>query len=108
MVCDRQLNSAEKNSRMRDEEKQHILDWIIERGLLGDPEGQLLERFCERCFTAGLPLSQGMMLVDTLHPIYGGRIFSWKRDSGEGLTSREYESSLTDRNAQLWRSSPFY
>jgi adenylate cyclase len=93
---------------MRDAEKQHILNWIIEHGLLGETEGKLLEGFCERCFAAGLPLSQGMILVDTLHPVHGGHIFSWKRESGEGLTSREYESSQTDRTAQLWRSSPFY
>jgi adenylate cyclase len=93
---------------MRDEEKLLILNWIIERGLLGDPEGKLMEGFCQRCLAAGLPLSQAMMLVDTLHPIYGGHIFSWNKDSGEGLTIREYDASLTDRDARLWRSSPFY
>lgn len=93
---------------MSEEEKQQVLRWIIERGLIGDSEGKLLEGFCARCLAAGLPLSQAMMLVDTLHPIHGGHIFSWKRDFAEGLTTREYESSLSDRNARLWHSSPFY
>ena len=93
---------------MREEDKQQILRWIIERGLLGDPEGKLLEGFCARCLAAGLPVSQAMVLVDTLHPIYGGHIFSWKRDSAEGSASREYESSLSARIARLWQSSAFY
>jgi adenylate cyclase len=93
---------------MRDAERQHILNWIIERGLRGDPEGKLLQEFCEKCCGADLSIAQGVMMVDTLHPIYEGRLFSWKKDSPESLTSSEYESSQEGDRAQLWRSSPFY
>jgi adenylate cyclase len=91
-----------------EKDKQSILSWIIERGLSGDPEDRLMQDFCERCCAAGIPLVQGMMMVDTLHPVYEGRTFSWKRDSAEGLTSTEYESSQSGDGARLWRSSPFH
>jgi adenylate cyclase len=93
---------------MRDDDTQLILAWLIERGLLGDPEHKLMEGFCERCCAAGLQLAQGMLMVDTLHPIYEGRIFSWKKDSAEGLKSTEYESSRGGDGARLWQASPFY
>ena len=65
---------------MRDDDIQRILAWTIERGLIGDPEDKLLQGFCERCCAASLPLAQGMMMVDTLHPIYEGRVFNWKKE----------------------------
>ena len=92
---------------MRDEDLQPILAWIIERGLIGDPENKLMQDFCERCCAAGVQLTQGMLMVDTLHPIYEGRTFSWKKDSAEGLRSTEYESSRGGDGARLWQSSPF-
>jgi adenylate cyclase len=92
---------------MRNEE-QRILAWIVERGLIGDPEDKLLQGFCEKCCAAGVELTQGMMMVDTLHPIYEGRLFSWKKDSAESLRSTEYESSREGDRVQLWQSSPFY
>jgi adenylate cyclase len=90
------------------EDKRSILGWVIERGLLGDPEDRLMQGFCERCCAVGVPLVQGMMMVDTLHPVYEGRTFSWKIDSAEGLKSTEYESSQSGDGARLWQSSPFH
>ena len=75
-----------------EKDKQSILSWIIERGLSGDPEDRLMQDFCERCCAAGIPLVQGMMMVDTLHPVYEGRTFSWKRDSAEGVRARSTTS----------------
>jgi adenylate cyclase len=93
---------------MRKEDLQLIHAWTIQGGLIGDEENKLLQGFCERCCAAGLPLAQGMLMVDTLHPIYEGRTFSWKKDSAEGLRSTEYESSRGGDGARLWQSSPFY
>jgi adenylate cyclase len=93
---------------MKDKDIQSILGWTIERGLLGDPESELMEGFCQKCCAAGLELAQGMLMIDTLHPIYEGRTFSWMRDSVEGLRSTEYESSRDGDGARLWQSSPFH
>ena len=93
---------------MKEHDKNLILDWTIERGLLGDAEDRLMQGFCERCCAAGLPLAQGMLMIDTLHPVYEGRTFSWKRDQAEGLRSTEYESSQSGEGARLWRTSTFH
>jgi adenylate cyclase len=93
---------------MNYQDLQCIVAWIIERGLIGDPEDKLLQGFCERCCGVGLPLAQGLLMVDTLHPIYEGRTFSWTKDSAEALRSTEYESSRGGDGAKLWLSSPFY
>jgi adenylate cyclase len=93
---------------MKHQDIEGISAWLTGRGLAGDPESTLLQGFCERCGAAGLHLSQGMMVVDTLHPIYEGRVFSWKKDSPEGPQSTVYESSREGEGARLWQQSPFY
>ncbi|HEY7763869.1 MAG TPA: adenylate/guanylate cyclase domain-containing protein [Aestuariivirgaceae bacterium] len=93
---------------MKTADIQQIGAWLIERGLAGDSEDKLLQGFCEKCRVAGLPLAQGVMMVDTLHPIYEGRLFSWKADSADALTSTEYGSSRGGDSARVWQESPFY
>jgi adenylate cyclase len=46
-------------------------------------------------------------VVDTLHPIYEGRAFTWKRDQHE-TTLSEYGRSDEGDADQRWRRSPFY
>jgi adenylate cyclase len=72
-----------------------------------------------RCVAAGLPLSRANLFIDTLHPVYEGRLFRW----GHGLTESpllEYgrtslsavAASGSDPQivaaAENWRRSPFY
>jgi adenylate cyclase len=93
---------------MRNQDIENVRAWIIERGLLGDTESALLQGFCQRCVSAGLQLAQALLMVDTLHPIYEGRTFSWNKDSAEGPRSTEYESSREGDGARLWQKSTFY
>jgi adenylate cyclase len=93
---------------MRNQDIENIGAWIIERGLRGDTETALLQGFCQRCLSAGLELAQALLMVDTLHPIYEGRTFSWKKDSIDDPKSTEYESSRGGDGARLWQASPFF
>ena len=54
--------------------------WVTQAGLSGAPELDLLRGFCERAVAAGLPISRGQVLIDTLHPVHEGRIFRWRAD----------------------------
>ena len=55
-----------------------IGSWTIEAGLAGMSEQDLLGGFCERAREAGgLPIARVMVGIDTLHPLYEGRIFRW-------------------------------
>jgi adenylate cyclase len=61
-----------------------IADWIVAAGLAGDSEGALLDGFCRRILAAGVKLARAAVIIDTLHPVYEGRAFRWRReDEGE-------------------------
>jgi len=90
---------------MNDTQFADLAAWITEAGLAGRAETAVLEGFCERVLAVGLPLARATVLMDTLHPIYEGRVFSWKRDFSN-VALREY--GRTSEALQLWEQSPFY
>jgi adenylate cyclase len=81
--------------------------WITEAGLAGQTETATLAGFCERALAFGLPLARAMVLIDTLHPIYGGRVFTWNRDKEE-TTLTEYGRADEGEGSERWQRSPFY
>jgi adenylate cyclase len=93
---------------MNEDDVQRTAAWLVERGLAGASETELLHGFCERCCQAGLALSRAVALIDTLHPIYEGRAFRWRNDGVEESAVQEYGSSNEGEAAASWQSSPFY
>jgi len=93
---------------MNEDDVQGTAAWLVERGLAGASETELLHGFCERSCQAGLALSRAVVLVDTLHPIYEGRAFRWRNDGVEESAVHEYGSSNEGEAAANWQSSPFY
>jgi adenylate cyclase len=101
-----------------------IAGWLTQAGLAGEPETAILTGFCERCVAAGMPLARALVLIDTLHPVYEGRLVRWGHDAGEaplldyGRTSPlharggarvDAEATAEQaRAAERWRRSPFY
>jgi adenylate cyclase len=85
-----------------------IAAWLLDRGLAGAAETALLDGFCERCSAAGLALSRAQLIIDTLHPVYEGRAFNWRRDGASPNRVLEYGSSEDGEGAADWRASPFY
>jgi adenylate cyclase len=79
--------------------------WITEAGLAGQSETATLDGFCARAAALGLPLARVNVVIDTLHPVYEGRAFIWKRDGKETLLS-PYGRSTED--LKRWEDSPFY
>ena len=45
-----------------------MTNWLVAQGLTGLPEHELIRGFCERCCAEGIPLSYGLVVIDTLHP----------------------------------------
>ena len=87
---------------------ERISAWLVDRGLAGDSEIALLHGFCERCYEAGLLLSRGIAIIDTLHPVYEGRAFFWAGDKTVETLVSEYGPSTTGDSANTWHQSPFY
>ena len=93
---------------MTENDIQRISAWIVERGLAGASETDLLCGFSAECLLAGLDLSTSMTLVDTLHPVYEGRAFLWSKDGSEEEPVFEYSSTSDGEMAERWRRSAFY
>ena len=93
--------------------------WLTKAGLRGEPEAALVSGFCERAVAAGLPLSRALVLIDTLHPVYEGRVVRWGQDPSQpvvedygrtGLPEGVSDPHLSVGGEQVarWRASPFF
>jgi adenylate cyclase len=91
-----------------DEVARDITAWLVERGLAGAVETELLDGFCERCRAAGLDLSRALIIIDTLHPTYEGRAFRWRSDGLQESPVVEYGRTTEGEAAASWQRSPFY
>jgi adenylate cyclase len=85
-----------------------LTTWVVDAGLAGKRETEILEGFCRRVVAGGLPLARGGIIIDTLHPIHEGRLFRWSRDA-DGLPEQvEYGPTNEGAAATAWQASPFY
>jgi adenylate cyclase len=94
--------------------------WLMQAGLAGTSESEIVSGFCERCVAAGLPLARTVVFIDTLHPIHEGRLFRWGYDPTQAPSILEYGRTSPDglaasgfdpkdvQAAARWRNSPFY
>ena len=85
-----------------------LMNWLTGQGLTGLPETELLRGFCERCCEQGLDLSRGLLVIDTLHPIYEGRGFRWSDRPSNESDAFEYGSTDAGDAAKSWRRSVFF
>lgn len=85
-----------------------ISKWLLERAYGGASETELLDGFCERMNAAGFEISSGVAVVDTLHPIWEGRVFLWGNAGFIEGSMIEYESIKDGETAERWLNSPFY
>jgi adenylate cyclase len=92
---------------MTDLEFAAVVAWIAEAGLAGQSETAMVAGFCERLVELGVPLARASVIIDTLHPIYEGRVFQWG-GPGKETTLREYGRSDVGEIAELWHRSTFY
>ena len=81
--------------------------WIIQAGLAGQSEQEIVSGFCERACAAGIPLGRVAVFIDTLHPSYEGRMFPWRPGTVEN-TPIKYEHLGEGETFKDWRASPFY
>jgi adenylate cyclase len=96
---------------MNEQDIQRIGAWLTARGLAGMPEIDLLREFCAQCCAAGLALTRGLAFSDTLHPIYEGRGFRWRKDGAvaDALSDIvDYGRTTEGEAAASWQSTPFY
>ena len=93
---------------MHERDIEQIARWITGRALAGASETELLHGFCDRANAAGLPVSSAVAIIDTLHPIWEGRVFLWRNDGVEEEPTFEYGSTRQGEAAERWKRSAFY
>jgi|SRR5215472_6184213 len=84
-----------------------VVAWTTEAGLRGLAENELLRGFCERVVAFGIPLARATLGIDTLHPDLAARIFYWRRDSEQPI-STDFVPSDRENAQDLWLKSPFH
>jgi len=88
---------------MQEEAVTAAIDWLIQAGLAGRSEGELLQGICERFVDGGIPLVRVAAGSGLLHPTIDSRGFRWSR--GEAVQREEY---FHDRvSMDDWEKSPF-
>lgn len=85
-----------------------VRTWLVECGLAGVGEPEILAGLGERCAAAGLPLARSLAVIDTLHPIYEGRAFRWRDDAVEENVVTEYGRTTEGEAAANWQRTVFY
>jgi adenylate cyclase len=93
---------------MNDAKITELAAWITNAGLAGHRETDMLAGFCERLVSAGVPLASGLVVIDTLHPVYEGHAVRWYRDPAKETTIIEYGRTNAGEAAENWRRSTFY
>jgi adenylate cyclase len=85
-----------------------MINWLAGEGLTGLAETGLVSGFCQRCRSAGLELSRGVVAIDTLDPVFEGRAFRWTDTETNENDFYEYGSSDDGEASDNWRRSVFY
>jgi adenylate cyclase len=99
---------ARHNSVMDLTPRLQLMNWLVNQGLTGASENDLLRGFCERCRADRLELSRAIVFIDTLHPIFEGRGFRWNDTETDEADTFEYGPTGEGDAAQNWRRSVFH
>jgi adenylate cyclase len=86
-----------------------LAGWVTEAGLIGRTDSELMAGFCRRIADAGVPLARAMAILDTLHPIYEGRVLRWRADLPDTVEAIDYgRTNEGGEAAENWQRSPFF
>ena len=90
---------------MNPETTLEIFRWTVSEGLNGTPETEVLDGFCAKLVAEGVPLLRANISQPTLHPIIGGHLFIWQRDSG-GAAQEDWQRNVAAHGKDFVRT-PF-
>ncbi|MBT8153328.1 adenylate/guanylate cyclase domain-containing protein [Epibacterium ulvae] len=83
---------------------QSLVTWLVDQGLKGASQEDVLQGYCDRLVQIGVPLWRFFLGQRAFHPKFGNIGFNWMAD--EGVTSQVFEYSETP--SEDWLQSPLY
>ena len=97
-----QQNSIPKHNEQ--EPPQSLAAWLLQQGLDGASQNDILQGYCQRLVDLGIPLMRVHVAQRAFHPQFGGIGFDWLREVG--VSHEQYEHTESPR--QRWLISPLY
>lgn len=88
----------------RSDRKTALADWLVQQGLVGTGQRELLEGYCHKLIELGIPLMRVHVAQRAFHPQFGGIGFDWLRD--DGVSQAHY--AHTDTPNEHWLNSPMF
>ena len=83
---------------------QALAAWLIQQGLEGASQLDILQGYCQYLVDLGIPLMRVHVAQRAFHPQFGGLGFDWLREGG--VSHEHYEH--TESPLQRWLASPIY
>lgn len=83
-----------------------LKDWLVAASLKGIGDVALIQGFCERMVTQGVPLFRVFVGSEVLHPTTEARALRWRR--GAAAVDLEAARGRGLRSNEAWRNSPFF
>src|SRR5262245_997460 len=119
--CRSTLLGAAADNRHDAERLDALNAWLVKAGLRGEPDHALVSGFCERAVAAGLPIGRAQTFIDSLHPLYEGRLVRWGHDASQPVVQEYGRTGMPAGVSELhpsggeqpeacrrWRESPFF
>ena len=72
---------------------EDIVEWIVNAGLSGLTQAELMAGYCEHIVAAGMTLWRASMGTETLHPLIAAQGPRWR--AGEGVHEEFYARANT-------------
>jgi adenylate cyclase len=86
----------------------NVVDWLVQQGLDGLDETELITAFCHRLGRLGIELEQAAIFIDTLHPVLESQGYFWDVADEASAARRDFSRLDAERNEPQWRASPFF
>lgn len=101
-----EVRLLEVDEAIGDETERELTFWLHRHGLTDDDEMALLEGFCARLISMGVPLARAACGTNLLHPIFEARGVIWRR--GKGVERQDYGRDVMKDDSEDWVKSPFH
>ena len=100
-----EVRLLEVDEAIGDQTERELTFWLLRHGLTDDDEMALLEGFCARLLSMGVPLTRAACGTNLLHPIFEARGVIWRR--GKGVERQDYGREVMKEDSEDWAKSPF-